>query len=437
MNAKRFPRIGLFLIALLFLSVAGKAKAQVVISEIVASNGLDGHLTEAGGVFDWIELHNQEAEEVDMAGYYLTDTPLYLQKWTFGEFVIPAGGHRVVFASERVFLDEPEVHLNFKLSSTYGEYLALVDPDGATVVSEFAPTFPPLFQYVAYGRVSGSDTLAILESATPNESNSGAAVLPEIVEFSSSSASIAGGEQVTLSWDTANATTVEILLDGGDLVVESSGSITLRPKENTQYDLIARNEYTEVRASVGVTVGAAVEGFTVSPMVLAPGGSTILRWELTGTDAVASLDGLSATTYSSPLLFTPSNEEVVPRDASWKSVSLFPGEGWQAVDFNDDGWTDTDAPLDGGAYFRTSFTLDSPEELVAYRVRIPKGGEFGVWLNGVKLADYRDFEFPVSARYEYPIDVDDLIVGENVLSFVNYNAPTPSIQSQPAWARCN
>ena len=422
--------------ALWFLPLLGGLKAQVVISEIVALNGPEGHLTEAGGAFDWIEIHNQGAEEIDLMGYFLTDTDLNLDKWSFDEsFIIPAGGHGVVYASERSFPEEPEVHLNFKLSSTYGEYLALVDPDGVTVLSEFAPEFPPMFEYIAYGRISGTDTVGILESPTPNAPNSGPAILPAITTFTSSEPSIAGGEQVTLSWVSENAILVELWV-GGSLVaeVEASGSVTLRPTENVQYSLVARNGYSEVRSSVGVTVGAAVAGFTAKPLILAPGGSTILRWQLTGTDAVASLDGLSAPAFSSPLLFTPSNEVVLARDAAWKSTKLFPGEGWQEVEFDDAAWTDTVAPLDGDdSFFRTSFTLDDPSELSAYTLRIPKGGEYGVWINGERIADSRNYEFPVAARYEHPIDSAHLRVGENVLSFYDFTAPKPIEIELVAW----
>ena len=42
------------------------------------------------------------------------------------------------------------LHTNFKLSAD-GEYLALVMPDGVTMATEFAPTFPPQFPDVSYG----------------------------------------------------------------------------------------------------------------------------------------------------------------------------------------------------------------------------------------------------------------------------------------------
>ena len=43
-----------------------------------------------------------------------------------------------------------ELHTNFKLSTT-GEYLALVEPDAATVAFEYAPAYPPQLVDVSFG----------------------------------------------------------------------------------------------------------------------------------------------------------------------------------------------------------------------------------------------------------------------------------------------
>ena len=45
---------------------------------------------------------------------------------------------------------QPEIHTNFSLDSG-GEYLALVSPDGQTVVSEFAPEYPRQHRNFSYG----------------------------------------------------------------------------------------------------------------------------------------------------------------------------------------------------------------------------------------------------------------------------------------------
>lgn len=101
---------------------------------------------------DWIELFNPDAVSVDLGGYYLTDDAASLTKWA-----IPAGvslapsNFLVIFASDKDrAIAGSELHTNFKLSSA-GEYLALVAPDGVTVVDEYAPSFPVQFEDSSYG----------------------------------------------------------------------------------------------------------------------------------------------------------------------------------------------------------------------------------------------------------------------------------------------
>jgi hypothetical protein len=101
---------------------------------------------------DWIELFNPDALSVNLGGYYLTDDAASLTKWA-----IPAGvslapsNFLVIFASDKDrAIAGSELHTNFKLSSG-GEYLALVAPDGVTVVDEYAPSFPVQFEDSSYG----------------------------------------------------------------------------------------------------------------------------------------------------------------------------------------------------------------------------------------------------------------------------------------------
>jgi peptidoglycan-associated lipoprotein len=77
---------------------------------------------------------------------------------------------------------------------------------------------------------------------------------------------ISAGDQVQLSWSTANATTVSI--DGiGD--VPTSGVKTVTPSVSTTYHLVARGEGGSGEASASVTVNAppavVVPTTTVSP----------------------------------------------------------------------------------------------------------------------------------------------------------------------------
>ncbi|MDP6547131.1 MAG: lamin tail domain-containing protein, partial [Phycisphaerae bacterium] len=102
---------------------------SVVVSEFMASNNLtiaDGD----GGSPDWIELHNPGDEEVDLAGWFLTDNENSLDKWQFPDdpgidTTLNPGEYRIVFASG---VDSPYpyvdpqgyLHTNFKLSTNSG-----------------------------------------------------------------------------------------------------------------------------------------------------------------------------------------------------------------------------------------------------------------------------------------------------------------------------
>jgi len=121
-----------------------------VISEFLASNG-SGLTDQFGGHEDWIEIHNPTKAAVNLNGWYLTANITNLKKWKIPAVTLPAGGYIVIFASNRdLRVTANPLHTNFKLGAS-GEYLALVKPDGVTVVSEFTPTFPAQATDISYG----------------------------------------------------------------------------------------------------------------------------------------------------------------------------------------------------------------------------------------------------------------------------------------------
>ena len=133
----------LFLAGILLAGMS--AWGDIVINEIVSQNSPDGFAAADGKTYDWVELYNNGPEEFDLKGSYLTDDESNLTKWQFERnFLIPAGSFAVVFASDLDGLVEGQEHLNFKLDSGDGEYLALVSNDGETIHDDFNPGFPPL-----------------------------------------------------------------------------------------------------------------------------------------------------------------------------------------------------------------------------------------------------------------------------------------------------
>jgi hypothetical protein len=145
------------LLVLILSSVVGAAP---LISEFMALN--DSSLKDEDGEYsDWIEIHNPEATAVDLTGWYLTDRSDDLAGWAFPATVLPPGGYLLVFASgkNRAFSGR-ELHANFKLSGG-GEFLALVKPDGVTVVSSYAP-YPQQQPDIAYGLGFAAETATVL-----------------------------------------------------------------------------------------------------------------------------------------------------------------------------------------------------------------------------------------------------------------------------------
>ena len=138
--------------------------ALPIISEFQADNKttlLDGD----GIATDWIELYNPSDESINLQGWHLTDDAGDLNKWVFPEVELPAEQFLVVFASgqgDPTYVDTGGfLHTDFRLDRN-GEYLALVEPDGEAVASEFAPAYPPQSPDVSYGRDNGCETHVVI-----------------------------------------------------------------------------------------------------------------------------------------------------------------------------------------------------------------------------------------------------------------------------------
>lgn len=184
------PPTLLFRLVWLTLAIAGPVlRADPIISEIMAANRTT--LKDDDGAYvDWIELHNPDASAVNLAGWFLTDTATNKTNWQIPAVTIPTRGYLVIFASGKNRRDPTKpLHTNFSLNSD-GEYLGLVKPDGLTVASEFAPTFPELEEDKSYGVLPGGtggfSRPVILVRPTPGAENATAAAtaLTEKVTFS-------------------------------------------------------------------------------------------------------------------------------------------------------------------------------------------------------------------------------------------------------------
>src|SRR6266404_1375139 len=138
--------------------------AEPFISEFMADNAHT--LTDEDGQFpDWIEIQNPNTAPLDLAGYFLTDNPAQLNKWAFPSVALPAKGFLVVFASgKNRTTNTNRLHTNFQLDAD-GGFLALVKPNGSTVVSAYNP-YPKLKEDVAFGIAQQQITASLIANSS-------------------------------------------------------------------------------------------------------------------------------------------------------------------------------------------------------------------------------------------------------------------------------
>jgi len=142
------------------------------INEVMANNTTT--IADENGYYgDWIEIYNPTSVAIDLAGLYISDDAATPTKYQFptgsGSTVIPAGGYKLVWADDST--QSGPLHLNFKLSSTSGEFVGLYYQGDDLLVLD-SITFPPTDVNVSYGRQTDGGTPWIeFAATTPNASN--------------------------------------------------------------------------------------------------------------------------------------------------------------------------------------------------------------------------------------------------------------------------
>ncbi len=137
------------------------AVPKVIIGEIMADN--DGAIVdEDGEASDWIELQNRDAQAISLDGCFLTDDMEKLDKWRLPAVEMAPGDVIVLFASgkDRAAPGAP-LHTSFRLDRA-GEPLALVMPDGETIIDQIEGGFPPQAQGESYGVAQAVDLTTLV-----------------------------------------------------------------------------------------------------------------------------------------------------------------------------------------------------------------------------------------------------------------------------------
>ena len=156
-----------FPLLLLFLLFAFPAAADVVFSEVMASNGV----YQNGHAYDWVELHNTGKKSVKLDGFYLSDSKKDLTKWAFPKgAALKADGYLLVYCTGETLSpgSKSTFYANFKISSS-GETLYLTEPDGETVAASLK--IPRQYGNVSWGLPLGGEEYGYFAEATPGKKN--------------------------------------------------------------------------------------------------------------------------------------------------------------------------------------------------------------------------------------------------------------------------
>jgi hypothetical protein len=138
---------------------------NVVINELMPKNSQYG--SDQDGQFDdWIELYNLSGQDLDISGYYLTDSKKELTKWKFPKgTVINKKGYLIIWADSDT--TQSGLHTNYKLSAE-GENVLLLTPEQEIINLVEYPATTIERSYARIPNGTGDFTWA---SPTFNESN--------------------------------------------------------------------------------------------------------------------------------------------------------------------------------------------------------------------------------------------------------------------------
>jgi len=147
--------------------LAASASADVIISEVMASNGYyeDGH------AWDWVELYNDGEKTADLSGWYLSDSKKDPLKWSFPEGTkLKAGKYLTVWCTgeENETAGQGSVfYADFAISSG-GETLILSDRGGNEMQRL---KLPAQYGCVSYGLPREGGEYGFFENATRGKQN--------------------------------------------------------------------------------------------------------------------------------------------------------------------------------------------------------------------------------------------------------------------------
>ena len=155
------------LLTILLTAGIVSARADILISEVMASNGF----YESGEAYDWVELANTGDETVNLSGWHFSDSKKNPLKWAFPEGTrLKPGAFLTVFCTGEEDVDPGKgdaFYAPFAISSS-GETLLLSDAEGEELQRL---KLPAQYGCVSYGLPSAGGDYGFFENPTRNKKN--------------------------------------------------------------------------------------------------------------------------------------------------------------------------------------------------------------------------------------------------------------------------
>ncbi|MDB6033224.1 MAG: Spore coat protein CotH [Verrucomicrobiales bacterium] len=143
------------------------ARAEVVLNEIMASNG--SSVPNGVDFPDWVEIYNPGPTTANIGGYGLTDTVTNAFKYRFpSPTQIPAGKYLIIWCDNNT--NSPGMHSGFSFKQS-GETITLYNGSGLTVDSV---QFGPQITDMTIGRIPNGSGPWTLTKPTPDLANAAA-----------------------------------------------------------------------------------------------------------------------------------------------------------------------------------------------------------------------------------------------------------------------
>lgn len=216
------------LFVMLFSFLHNNVNSQVIINEFSCSNM--STITDNFGEYeDWVELYNTTASPVDLTGYYLSDKSGNILKWQIPGGSIPANGYKVVMCSGRGVVSGGELHPNFNLKQTQGEWIILSNTFG-NVIDSLKIVHLTKKDHSVGRSTNAAPDWKLFTSPTPGSANTGAQNFYEPKPVMSVPAgNYAGSQSVTITCSNPSAT-IRYTTDGTNPTAASavySGPISI------------------------------------------------------------------------------------------------------------------------------------------------------------------------------------------------------------------